>query len=173
MSFPTRERGLKSYTCLHAPMGGFVVPHAGTWIEMWMNLSSRLSRTVVPHAGTWIEIDGRDAYDDYMTVVPHAGTWIEMSIPCAGVRAYEVVPHAGTWIEMKETGSTYVISWSFPTRERGLKFCFRNTVVHSSQSFPTRERGLKSRATTAPYVIEFVVPHAGPWIEIKIALTDI
>ena len=33
-SFPTRERGLKSFLVLAHKAADVVVPHAGTWIEM-------------------------------------------------------------------------------------------------------------------------------------------
>ena len=34
MSFPTRERGLKSPETLHVLQAESVVPHEGTWIEI-------------------------------------------------------------------------------------------------------------------------------------------
>ena len=34
-----------------------VVPHAGTWIEIFCHSEKLNIKTVVPHAGTWIEID--------------------------------------------------------------------------------------------------------------------
>ena len=34
---------------------GFVVPHAGTWIESVMVSITKPTELVVPHAGTWIE----------------------------------------------------------------------------------------------------------------------
>ena len=34
LSFPTRERGLKSYMRKSGLLGYSVVPHAGTWIEI-------------------------------------------------------------------------------------------------------------------------------------------
>ena len=33
-----------------------VVPHAGTWIEIRVELVLTMTDFVVPHAGTWIEI---------------------------------------------------------------------------------------------------------------------
>ena len=33
-----------------------VVPHAGTWIEIYYKRKTGTSDPVVPHAGTWIEI---------------------------------------------------------------------------------------------------------------------
>ena len=55
-----------------------VVPHAGTWIEISLQCSSRLSPYVVPHAGTWIEIGVILSRSEENSVVPHAGTWIEI-----------------------------------------------------------------------------------------------
>ena len=56
MSFPTRERGLKSslvYTTLPLKL---VVPHEGTWIEIAQCAAAEFVNLVVPHEGTWIEI---------------------------------------------------------------------------------------------------------------------
>ena len=77
---------------------------------------------VVPHAGTWIEIYYMQLFFFHIIVVPHAGTWIEMKIMDSGMngrmsfptrerglkyagRVWKspgdtVVPHAGTWIEI-------------------------------------------------------------------------
>ena len=57
MSFPTRERGLKSYLAKGAVIPPRVVPHAGTWIEIneYIKMANE-GDCVVPHAGTWIEI---------------------------------------------------------------------------------------------------------------------
>ena len=56
---------------------------------------------VVPHAGTWIEIYSIKLNIDPISVVPHAGTWIEIMVAIlCGITAV-VVPHAGTWIEIK------------------------------------------------------------------------
>ena len=33
-----------------------VVPHEGTWIEMYRSMQSKECIKVVPHEGTWIEI---------------------------------------------------------------------------------------------------------------------
>ena len=60
--------------------------------------------------------------------------------------AKKVVPHAGTWIEIYYWRDQHVPIWSFPTRERGLKY------QHNVQPSPWYH----------------VVPHAGTWIEIAI-----
>ena len=56
MSFPTRERGLKLVAPLTLIAPFSVVPHAGTWIEIFDNFVKVACFKVVPHAGTWIEI---------------------------------------------------------------------------------------------------------------------
>ena len=37
-------------------MASTVVPHAGTWIEIYHGYNTVYRNDVVPHAGTWIEI---------------------------------------------------------------------------------------------------------------------
>ena len=37
-----------------------VVPHAGTWIEIYALYLPNSCFLVVPHAGTWIEMEGMD-----------------------------------------------------------------------------------------------------------------
>ena len=59
------------------------------------------------------------------------------------------------------------LSWSFPTRERGLKLARKLRGFCSVWSFPTRERGLKFRHWTISQQSAPVVPHAGTWIEIS------
>ena len=55
-----------------------VVPHAGTWIEIFLPLGDLLVVAVVPHAGPWIEILVPRIAAGVIFVVPHAGTWIEI-----------------------------------------------------------------------------------------------
>ena len=80
LSFPTRERGLKSINAINYLDGKRVVPHAGTWIEIIQNTLNLAQSKVVPHAGTWIEISYGMMVESIVKVVPHAGTWIEISI---------------------------------------------------------------------------------------------
>ena len=61
---------------------------------------------VVPHAGTWIEIEYEKGLKEFIYVVPHAGTWIEMFSNDNGTYEYTVVPHAGTWIEIAVSTGT-------------------------------------------------------------------
>ena len=77
-----------------------VVPHAGTWIEIFSQSSSEYVADVVPHAGTWIEIKSIGSFETTDPVVPHAGTWIEIFLLI---------------------NALLPIRKSFPMRERGLK----------------------------------------------------
>ena len=122
-----------------------VVPHAGTWIEIKAGREYMICALVVPHAGTWIEILQAQVdtikipsfptrerglkflcphHRPHVTpVVPHAGTWIEIILLNCSIHSKMVVPHAGTWIEISNSSCICGIFWSFPTRERGLKYC--------------------------------------------------
>ena len=124
MSFPTRERGLKLFRTSLAQCPVIVVPHAGTWIEIWHDLLTNYDKPVVPHAGTWIEI-------------------------------------------MINPQTVDTDTWSFPTRERGLKYNWRFNLADCVASFPTRERGLKLLPCACISESIHVVPHAGTWIEIE------
>ena len=104
--------------------------------------------------------------DMLVLVVPHAGTWIEIPLPILAIILDTVVPHAGTWIEIHLRKFLLCGSWSFPTRERGLKSLWRINIPENSMSFPTRERGLKSKKKFRNMCTYYVVPHAGTWIEI-------
>ena len=143
-SFPTRERGLKSFrssydtwmpavvphegTWIEIPIsylsagGRGVVPHEGTWIEMLEQWQTYLESGVVPHEGTWIEMSNLSLYSPDNPVVPHEGTWIEIQVDGELGNALSVVPHEGTWIEITGVVGGDVTAVSFPTRERGLKF---------------------------------------------------
>ena len=143
-SFPTRERGLKSWTELTDYEINYVVPHAGTWIEIHLSAKKMLQIQVVPHAGTWIEI--------LLTV--------EKSVKQAS-------------FPTRERGLKYrsLLEWhdrkmSFPTRERGLKSGLVIVLGSTLLSFPTRERGLKFQSFADWLLLQCVVPHAGTWIEI-------
>ena len=56
MSFPLRERGLKYIEDRKMHVPNFVVPLAGTWIEIAPVILFTAVTVVVPLAGTWIEI---------------------------------------------------------------------------------------------------------------------
>ena len=112
--------------------GGVVVPHEGTWIEIWnsseishqiesfptrerglkFHRQSKAGRDylVVPHEGTWIEIILFLDDLNIDTVVPHEGTWIEIRETLDNGRILCVVPHEGTWIEISR----------LPARSRSL-----------------------------------------------------
>ena len=56
-------------------------------------------------------------------------------------------------------------TWSFPTRERGLKLYEGKVMIDPVTSFPTRERGLKHSLFLRGFQNLHVVPYAGTWIE--------
>ncbi|MEI3140056.1 MAG: hypothetical protein V8T31_11485 [Lachnospiraceae bacterium] len=57
LSFPTRERRLKSKLTREKPNVTCSSFHAGTWIEIPDDKTFEIDAdNVVPHAGTWIEI---------------------------------------------------------------------------------------------------------------------
>ena len=60
-----------------------------------------------------------------------------------------------------------MLTLSFPTRERGLKFKSVDSIPADLSSFPTRERGLKYHRRSGGVDCLGVVPHAGTWIEIE------
>ena len=188
-SFPTRERGLKLIEC-HLRSGGyFVVPHAGTWIEI-LNLPvqfllnnrrsprgnvdwnstvspSALPRGVVPHAGTWIEILYSPSLKaDPLCRSPRGNVDWNLTMYLRS-DLLVVVPHAGTWIEIFKVFSRLL---SHVRRSpRGNVDWNSTSWLRSSAtpaSFPTRERGLKCWAGSL-FSLRSVVPHAGTWIEIK------
>ena len=63
-------------------------------------LMYQIELAVVPHAGTWIEIFIVDHIASHFSVVPHVGTWIEIGQTSGSGAGLAVVPHAGTWIEI-------------------------------------------------------------------------
>ena len=69
-----------------------VVPYVGTWIEIYMKISSYMQLHVVPYVGTWIEISAMRSEAKYDPVVPYVGTWIEIcrfceNLKCRGSRS--------------------------------------------------------------------------------------
>ena len=90
---------------------------------LYKYISEKLLKfAVVPHAGTWIEIYVYCYIDCMLLVVPHAGTWIEIIVGLLNWDENIVVPHAGTWIEIGMQRRSIESVRSFPTRERGLKY---------------------------------------------------
>ena len=83
MSFPTRERGLKSPSEEDDRRTLYVVPHEGTWIEIAILVPPYVLISVVPHEGTWIEIKQKRTSSSTKNVVPHEGTWIEIRYKAA------------------------------------------------------------------------------------------
>ena len=126
-SFPTRERGLKYKVNKKVLTNVVVVPHEGTWIEI-LTMARRLRNTPsFPTRERGLKCVLHIRYSISINVVPHEGTWIEILFGTYLSVNLSVVPHEGTWIEItegiivNETQAT-----SFPTRERGLKFCSRS-----------------------------------------------
>ena len=78
----------------------YVVPLAGTWIEMFAREVGSILLKVVPLAGTWIEIQliTNTAWcaESYLSQV-RGLKYVER---CNSPRDAEVVPLAGTWIEI-------------------------------------------------------------------------
>ena len=100
-------------------------------------------------------------------VVPHAGTWIEIPITGSITPFNSVVPHAGTWIEITTSVRTWLISKSFPTRERGLKYCFLRSASHRQKVVPHAGTWIEILSELYLSNNSSVVPHAGTWIEIN------
>jgi len=54
-SRPTRARGLKLFLPSIVRQLAYVAPHAGAWIETFLDQYGSMVRFVAPHAGAWIE----------------------------------------------------------------------------------------------------------------------
>ena len=76
---------------------------------------------VVPHAGTWIEIRWNPKRQRIPKSFPTRERGLKLCVDNAFSKCYTVVPHAGTWIEMDYELIFVDTDASFPTRERGLK----------------------------------------------------
>ena len=57
---------------------------------------------------------------------------------------------------------------SLPSRERGLKYIYKNRSNQRKKSLPSRERGLKYASEHGFHGLVHVAPLAGAWIEITI-----
>ena len=101
-------------------------------------------------------------------VVPHAGTWIEIKISIMIFLRCTVVPHAGTWIEIMLGLICRLMSTSFPTRERGLKFRHWTISQQSAPVVPNAGTWIEISTKIRPSISFLVVPHAGTWIEIGV-----
>ena len=86
----------------------------------------RLRPWVAPYAGAWIEIYYRCKADRKRKVAPYAGAWIEIPIKLLFSSGNIVAPYAGAWIEINQQIVGCIMLRSLPTRERGLKFPFRD-----------------------------------------------
>ena len=94
----TQARGLK-FTVLILACGCTVVPHAGTWIEIYYPPGYRLAATSCLTQARGLKCR-RSCLCGGGEVVPHAGTWIEICLTGYILKTLLVVPHAGTWIEI-------------------------------------------------------------------------
>ena len=125
--------------------GGGVVPHAGTWIEIYYWRDQHVPIWVVPHAGTWIEMSTtiRDARATESFPTRERG--LKFIQPLDVLPFIVVVPHAGTWIEIWKY-------WKFTS----TRLCRspRGNVDWNSRIYYDSARET------------IVVPHAGTWIEI-------
>ena len=79
----------------------YVVPHAGTWIEISIINHYKIPTLVVPHAGTWIEMFfvlscGYATYKSF----PTRERGLKSAKQGLQIQPQKVVPHAGTWIEI-------------------------------------------------------------------------
>ena len=81
-----------------------------------------LLQRVVPHAGTWIEIYTITTSDNIAGSFPTRERGLKYEAYVHSSIDSLVVPHAGTWIEIEKAVPCSASSSSFPTRERGLKF---------------------------------------------------
>ena len=191
-SFPSRERGLKSILDV-APCPWFLCRSLRGNVD-WncIAVSVYPPNTVVPFAGTWIEIILRFSQLEYHHVVPFAGTWIEIFL--------SLVVHTQTYSRSLRGNVDWNLLQvycylqkysSFPSRERGLKFLrfssflsklcrslrgnvdWNNHFNHLLHYDLCRSlRGNVDWNTQAVVFITalFVVPFAGTWIEILLAI---
>ena len=104
-----------------------------------------MKQSVAPYAGAWIEISIQVLSRLHSLVAPYAGAWIEIMAIMATGKSARVAPYAGAWIEMIEYSvEDKALIGSLPTRERGLKYWRAAERLQDRESLPTRERGLKS-----------------------------
>ena len=77
-------------------------------------------------------------------VAPLAGAWIEISEATILTLQPSVAPLAGAWIEIALVHLySENVKMSLPSRERGLKYLRRHSIIILLVSLPSRERGLK------------------------------
>ena len=99
---------------------------------------------VVPHAGTWIEIFAGTQVVHNTLSFPTRERGLKFFNPflCPGI--LPSFPTRERGLKLSQL-CIYIRCWqSFPTRERGLKFSVSGKFNYYALSFPTRERGLKS-----------------------------
>ena len=77
-----------------------VVPHAGTWIEIYAETPRHAMSSVVPHAGTWIEMSAYPKFRHALRSFPTRERGLKLQMSESKTKETAVVPHAGTWIEI-------------------------------------------------------------------------
>ena len=74
-------------------------------------------------------------------------------------------PHTGAWIETISEAGVISVTFSHPTRVRGLKLNYRAIMLLNQVSHPTRVRGLKLFMALVIPLLQVFAPHTGAWIE--------
>ena len=121
-----------------------VAPYTGAWIEIFSGVCTSFDDGSLPTRERGLKFLLQGWARDGLTVAPYTGAWIEIGTRRRRRARGMVAPYTGAWIEMSiADGAASTRKWSLPTRERGLKLCFRYEGHRRPESLPTRERGLK------------------------------
>ena len=122
-SFPSRERGLKLLYCHKSAHNMFVVPLAGTWIEITIAFAQRFASH---------------------TSFPSRERGLKWTISLFAVKFSRSFPSRERGLKYwKRLKNVIQNGMSFPSRERGLKSGDGRKWKTAHWSFPSRERGLK------------------------------
>ena len=122
----------------------YVVPHAGTWIEIYVQCKCNNIFASFPTRERGLKYIHINMLFNSTPSFPTRERGLKCQCSGTAPQIGTVVPHAGTWIEIRGLFGTLRGVLSFPTRERGLKYPICKLVVQ----------------------LVDVVPHAGTWIEI-------
>ena len=107
-----------------------------------------LSYTVAPYVGAWIEICEATRYPDSSVVAPYVGAWIEIWWSC----------------------TCWIIWWSLPMWERGLKWLKRSVTRLQTMVAPYVGAWIEIVYLVIMQVHVTVAPYVGPWIEIDLKI---
>ena len=99
-SFPTRERGLKCLYLIMLLPPHYVVPHAGTWIEIFSTSHNTCYHLSFPTRERGLKCDFGFFEVHSVKSFPTRERGLKSNTSFAICRICIVVPHAGTWIEM-------------------------------------------------------------------------